>query len=181
VARAAREATPYPWLTSAGEAEVHHALAREEAGWPHRWDRSVDHWHASRAFAGVAGAIARYGEPYDVEVVQPLLDPAVMAALKRLGGAAGWAGRSSVMDRLFGHLLPPAVVTRGTKAAFSGALLGPRTRAFAEAWDGSGVDRARVDAEALREVWRTERADFRHLMLLHQAWLAAQPPTTASS
>jgi asparagine synthase (glutamine-hydrolysing) len=171
--------TPYSWLTPRGEAAVNEVLARDDASWPPRWDRALDHWHRSRAFAAVAGAIALYAEPYDVAVVQPLLDPSVLAALRRAGGAAGWASRADAMRRLFGHLLPPELITRETKAAFSAALFGPATRAFAEDWDGTGVDPERVDVGALREVWRTERDDFRSVLLLQHAWLAAQPSASS--
>jgi hypothetical protein len=172
----------YAWLTDAGQELVDHALARDEVSWPHRWDRALDHWYASRAFGALAGGIALYATPFGAEVVNPLLDAGVLAELRRAGGATGFPNRTVAMRRLFGALLPDAVLARATKAAFTRSLFGPVVRAFARDWDGSGVDPRWVDAGVLRAAWLTEgEPDFRSTLLLHDAWLRAQPGSAASS
>jgi asparagine synthase (glutamine-hydrolysing) len=168
----ARSAPDYPWLTAAGRDAVTTALAEEEMSWPGRWDSSVRHWHRSRAFAAVDGAIRLIGRSWDVEVSNPFLAPAVLAALARAGGAAGFASRTAAMEELFGDLLPPAVLARETKAAFGGAMWGPAVRDFVAGWEGGGVDPAMVDVELLRREWQTPEPDFRTILLLHAVWMA---------
>ncbi len=173
------------WLTPAGNALVRQALAREEIGWPNRWNASIGHWRRSRAFAAVDRGIALVAEGADVHVVNPLIDPAVLAALARAGGPTGFRGRGSAMRCLVGDLLPDALLDRPTKAIFSSPFWGPGARAFGAAWDGRGVDRRHVDVEALRREWAAPHPDFRTGMLLHAAWVASRNPaedqTRASS
>ncbi len=173
-------AIDYPWLTPAGQAEVHQAHARDDVSWPHRWDRALRHWHGSRAFAAVNGMLGLYAEAFDVEVVNPLLDARVLAALARLGGATGFATRTEGMRRLFGDLLPEPILGRSGKAAFTRSIFGPAMSAFAAEWDGTGVDTHRVDVAALRTAWVSEEPDFRSVNLLHKAWLATQASAASS-
>jgi hypothetical protein len=170
----------FPWLTPEGEHTVHLALAREETAWPHRWDRSLTHWHRSRAFSAVSGLIGLYAERFDVQVTNPLLDPAVLAELRRIGGATGFGSRTAAMKRLFGGLLPAQVLARETKAGFNRAVFGPAVRAFAREWDGIGVDERWVDVEALRDAWLSPTPDFRSIILLHQAWSSTQASASST-
>jgi hypothetical protein len=48
------------------------------------------------------------------------------------------------------------------------------TRSFAREWDGSGVDTALVDPEALRENWLSKVPHLPTMNLLQQAWLHTQ-------
>jgi asparagine synthase len=169
-----RSAPPHPWLTPRGAALVTRALAREEVSWPHRWDRSVGHWHRSRAYAAVNGALAAMTEAREVSVVNPFLDPAVLAELAAAGGATGFPSRTDAMRTLFGDLLPPQLMARPTKAAFPGALWGPAVRAFAAGWAGEGVDPRHVDVEALKREWLAQEPNFRTILLLHSAWASVQ-------
>jgi asparagine synthase (glutamine-hydrolysing) len=175
-----RNAPGFPWLTPVGEERVQRVLARDETGWPHRWDRTIRHWHASRAFAAVAGMIGLYAQPYGVTVSSPLLASEVLAELMREAGPTGYPGRTAAMRRLVGDLLPERLVTRETKAGFNRAVFGPGVRAFAREWDGSGLDPALVDAEALRRTWLSDTPDFRSVILLHEAWLGAQASPASS-
>jgi asparagine synthase (glutamine-hydrolysing) len=50
---------------------------------------------------------------------------------------------------------------------------GPHSRAFAEAWEGSGLDTELVDPDALRRAWPQAERDGRLLTVLQAAWLAA--------
>jgi asparagine synthase (glutamine-hydrolysing) len=177
----ARKSQFHPWWTPAGAKLVNRALAREEVAWPHRWDRSVAHWHRGRAYAGLDDAVKSLGRERDVLVVQPLMEAATLAEVAHVGGAAGFDSRDEAMRETFGHLLPEAVVTRGTKAGFGGPFWGPATRAFAAEWDGAGVDERHVDVAALRSEWLSDRPDFRTSLLLHAAWLHADGAAQGSA
>lgn len=175
-----RSAPPHPWLTAAGAERVTRALAREEMSWPHRWDRSVEHWRRSRAYAALDRALPTLSAEHDVEVVNPFLDPRVLSELATMAGATGFESRTAAMRELFGDLLPAELLARPTKAAFPGPLWGPAMRAFAADWGGEGVDSRNVDVEALRRQWLAEEPDFRTILLLHAAWLHAAPRADAS-
>lgn len=185
LARRARTAPPTPWLTDAGATDLNRALARDDVAWPHRWDRSVAHWYRSRAFAALDGAFATMAQERDVTVVNPFLNPPVLAALAAAGGPSGFASRGDAMTQLFGGLLPEKVLTRETKAAFTRAFWGPETKAFAAAWSGAGVDEGRVDVAALRREWLSEQPHFQTILLLHNGWLhqgvGGDQPSASSS
>jgi asparagine synthase (glutamine-hydrolysing) len=106
-----------------------------------------------------------------VDYVAPFAHPEFVAALAAEAGFWGWSGRTQAMRRLFGDVLPDAVLARTSKAYFNGAVFTERTRAFAAQWDGSGVDTDLVDPESLREIWLSELPDGRTMALLQQAWL----------
>lgn len=166
-----RNAPPQAWLTPSGAARTGRALAREEVSWPHRWDRSVAHWHRSRAYVALDRALATMAPPRDVVVVNPFLAPAVLAELAAAGGATGFRNRTEAMRVLFGDVLPEKLISRPNKAAFAGAVWGPAVREFAEAWGGEGLDERYVDVAALRREWLSEQPDFGTALLLHAAWL----------
>lgn len=169
-----RNAPALPWLTPLGVTRASRALAREEVSWPQRWDRSVAHWYRSRAYVALDGALATMAPPRDVLVVNPFLDPRVIAELAAAGGATGFARRTDAMRTLFGDLLPERLVARPNKAAFNSPVWGPAVREFAAAWDGRGVDDRYVDAAELRRGWLSEQPDFGTALLLHSAWLATR-------
>jgi asparagine synthetase B (glutamine-hydrolysing) len=172
-----RNAPPQPGLTRRGAARASRALAREEVSWPHRWDRSVAHWYRSRAYAALDHALAPMAAPRDVLVVNPFLDPGVLAELRAAGGATGFPGRTGAMRALFGDLLPEELIARRGKAAFNDAVWGPAVRDFASGWGGEGVDERDVDVAELRRHWLSARPDFGTALLLHAAWLASRAPT----
>lgn len=163
----------YPWLSAAGQTRVDRALAGEEVSTPYRWDEAIRHWRASRAFAAMDGAIALIAAPYDVQVVNPLLDLHVMAELAATGGRRGLPSRTEAMRLLCGELLPEELLNRPTKAAFGGALWGPAVREFLSGWDGAGVDERYVDAGRLKAELAASDPDTRGTLLLHQAWLSS--------
>ena len=169
----ARAVPPFPWLTPARFDVLSRELAREEVLWPHRWDRSLAFWHGSRAFAAVNSAIPAFALAHDVKAMNPFVEPRVLAEVMRAGGATGFSSRTAAMHELFGGLLPDALLSRETKAAFSAPVWGPRARAFASDWSGEGVDEREVDVEATRRVWLSEKPDARSILVLHTAWLAS--------
>ena len=174
-------APPYPWLQPRADAEVRLALARDEASWPYPWDEAVHHWYRSRAFAALDGVLRLLAHDAGANVVNPLLAPAVLAALAVTGGRSGFRTRAQGMHRLVGDLLPVELLQRETKAIMGGALWGPRMRGFVAAWDGTGVDPERVDVAALRATLSRPDPDFRTILLLQQAWLAQADVNPATS
>ena len=74
------------------------------------------------------------------------------------------------MRALFADVLPARVVDRSTKAIFTHALWGERSRAFAKTWTGAGVDTELVDIATLRATWASPTPDFRSACLLQRAW-----------
>ncbi|WP_156252159.1 asparagine synthase-related protein [Pseudactinotalea terrae] len=118
---------------------------------------------------------------YDVRAINPLIHPDFLAALARAGGFWGYNGRTSVMKALFADVLPPSVLTRGSKGAFNRAYSGRYTQAFAREWDGTGVDTSLVDVVALRSQWLSDTPTMSAAMLLHSAWLGTQNNAEASS
>jgi asparagine synthase (glutamine-hydrolysing) len=169
-----RNPPPYPWLTPRGVAIVHRALAADDVAWPARWDGSLRHWYGSRAFAALDGVLDLVADGQDVRVLNPLLEPTVLAELAVAGGPEGFASRDAAMRELFGTLLPEPILTRPTKAAFTVPLWGPAVREFATRWRGEGVDERTVDVEALRAQWLAPEPNFRTVLLLHAAWAAAR-------
>jgi asparagine synthase (glutamine-hydrolysing) len=116
-------------------------------------------------------SLHRLAQVEGVEASVPLLEPAVLSAIRTARGGRGWVSRSEAMMDIAQNRLPHEVLTRRSKAEFAEAFWGPRTRAFVEEWTGTGVDRSLVDIEALRTEWRAERPDFHSMLLLQEAWL----------
>ena len=71
-------------------------------------------------------------------------------------------------------LLPDDVLTRPTKATFNGAFWSVHARAFAERWNGDGVDTGLVDPEQVRRAWVAEQPPPNAFALVQQAWLATE-------
>jgi asparagine synthase (glutamine-hydrolysing) len=77
------------------------------------------------------------------------------------------------MRVVFAGVLPEAVLSRRTKATWSGAYWRRHTREFAQRWDSAGVDDF-VDPAALRSAWLGPEHDARAAMALQAAWLREQ-------
>jgi asparagine synthase (glutamine-hydrolysing) len=170
-----------PWLRPAAARRVATALAEEEARWPSRWDRSLDHWLTTRAFASASRALPALGEAWRVEVTNPFLEAGVLAALRAAGGPPGFDSRTAAMATLFGDLLPRELVARPAKAVFSAPLWGPGARAFAKAWSGQGLDPDDVDVDVLRANWSSPAPTFTTILLLHRAWMHDQEASSVAS
>jgi hypothetical protein len=82
------------------------------------------------------------------------------------------AGRTQLMQAVFGRLLPAETIARRSKSHFDEAFWNEPSRAFATGWSGAGIDRELVDVDVLRAEWASGRPDPRTYSLLQAAWLA---------
>ena len=109
-----------------------------------------------------------------VELVEPFLDSRFFRAIVSDTPVEGVPNRNAGLARFFGDLLPAGLLERTSKARFTESFWGPDARAFAREWDGSGLDPALVDREAVRRMWLRERPDLRSASAIQAAWLHAQ-------
>ena len=170
------EFTP-PWLSPPAAVEYRRQAVAMSAD-PLRWDvatRSLLRTRPMSVFiANVEAAITEFGS----RPLTPFTDPLFVEALANEAGPFGWGSRTAIFRRLFHDVLPDRVLRRTSKASFNSTRWGPEERAFAAAWDGTGLDPDWIDAEELREAWLADdphpAADF----LLHVAWAHAQGVAT---
>ena len=108
------------------------------------------------------------------------MHPDVVHALAAQGGFFGVGSRTATLRALVSDLLPDDVLTRPTKATFNGAFWSVHARAFAERWNGDGVDTSLVDADEVRRAWVAEQPPPNAFALVQQAWLATEGPPPAS-
>ncbi len=106
------------------------------------------------------------------ELHEPFLEPRFFQAVIRSAPAEGFTSRNHALAAMFEDLLPPETVKRDTKAVFTEVFSSRETLAFAEAWDGTGLDRSLIHPEVLRNEWLKPKSDLRSLTPLQAAWLA---------
>ncbi len=170
-----------PWLRPEAERQFIAIMAAEAASEPIRWDRRVA-WLARRREPAVTRrTLDRLASAHDTLACDPLLDRRFLATLAAEGGRGGYGDRSSAMRALFGDLLPERVLTRSSKADFTTVVWGPRTRSFAAAWNGTGIDHELVDSDALRAEWSRESPRFGATAQLLEAWLFAHRAAGSST
>ncbi len=168
----ARVIRAVPWLRDGARAELEGLVRADAAREPRRWDARIA-WYERRRYVRLGiRSLQLLGAARDVVVEQPFLDAAVLRALARAGGAAGYGDRDRALRTLFGDLLPAELIARSGKALFGGALWREPSRTFAAAWTGSGLDAGRVDAGRLVAQWALPRPLFGAGTLLQIAWLA---------
>jgi len=181
-ARAAFARTPYglrrralsrrrpcelPWLTAAGVRAATAAAAAQRAGEPLAPRARLEWARAQRYLAVGTESLDRLAAAEGAAIAHPLLDAGVWSALP----AHGYASRGEGMRRLFGDLLPPAVLARPDKACFDEIFCGPHARAAAAEYDGAGAPPDLVDAAALRRHWAAGSPRPQSLLLLQAASL----------
>lgn len=167
-----------PWLRPRWQEELRRAAAWILAD-PPRWETRVRGLAAARfvelqdgtwrALAGDAGCV----------MTHPLIDARFLVALGRAGGTTGFGDRTAVLRALFSDVLPPAVISRPTKADFGQVYWGEESRRFAREWDGQGLDPDLVDPEALRWTWLHPTPPDECSVPLQAAWLAANGSSVA--
>lgn len=179
-AHAYRHSVRLPWLTPAAQHEMSELLADDFATEPFSYADRLRWYQRSRYVGAIQWTTQLFAADTGTAVVRPLLDPTFLTALAQMLGAFGFKGRADMMRRLFGDLLPPAVVSRTTKASF-GHYWGDGSRTLAAEWQGDGVDTDYVDPQALRQTWAAERIDHRSALLIQQIWLGKVTDQSAST
>jgi asparagine synthase (glutamine-hydrolysing) len=160
------------WLTPRALESLRPWLVAERDH-PTSWPAFL-HWVAGRRASNEAvTTVALLANDSGAQAYAPLLDPGFLAALARAGGRLGFSSRTAAMAAIASDRLPADVIGRPTKALFHDVFFGPRARAFAQAWDGGGVEPTLVDADALRREWLSPVPDFRSMLLLHHLWFEA--------
>lgn len=162
-----------PWLETATARELQRTFAASSVRLERSWPEELEEYLESRYLEVGSGFTGAMAHDAGVDLVEPFFDPRYVRSVYRDAPAEGYGSRTAAMARLFGDLLPARLPSRSTKAVFTEAFAGPRTRRFAEAWTGAGVDPALVDAAALRSVWLSPLVDIRSLVPLQAAWLAS--------
>lgn len=165
--------TDLPWLRASAKREVerrYRAMLRRRRG---SWAEAVRRVPDSRNFELTQSIFAAMARDADVSLVQPFFDSRFIRAIGESAPRQGFPSRATAMQLHFSDVLHPRVVERTSKAVFDELHGGSESRAFAEAWDGSGVDTAWVDPEALRREWLSPRPEYRSLTALNAAWLAS--------
>lgn len=161
-----------PWLRPEVEAELSRRDADDLAAFALHAGHNT--WQfATRRCARLGYETVRVlGAEMDVTYVQAFAEPTLVASVAAAGGFLGWTGRTATMRALYGDLLPREVLERRTKALFANAVFTHHTRDFARHWNGTGVDTALVNPEALRDTWLSPDPHAPSMTLLQQAWLA---------
>lgn len=161
-----------PWLRAEAREEYQRQLAEEVAAEPLVWAQSL-WWHLSWRSVQVASAnLGLLAREQGTELYQPLLDPGFVASFGHTAGPLGHRGRTNAMRSVFAGLVPDEVLARTTKPDFTSAVFGDWTKDFVTHWDGSGVDTAVVDPEALGRAWQTASPPAGTSLLVQQAWLS---------
>jgi asparagine synthase (glutamine-hydrolysing) len=163
---------PLSWLRPAALDPLIEALVAAERAQPLSFAASVSTMPMRRT--QVLGARTRdaLAHARDVAFTSPLLDHEFVHAVSRDGRFLGRGDRTTVLRFMAADLLPDSVLSRTTKATFTHAYMGAHTRAFAEQWDGAGLDPMLVDSERLRGMWLSESPAALTSALIQAAWLA---------
>lgn len=174
--RSAHSAPRPPWMRPAAFSAIAAEGDRVADAESLSFSRSVRRalWRTRSRLVGTASMQALATER-GVAYNAPFFDARFLSALVRERGWRVFDSRTAAMDHLFGDLLPTETRARSGKAWFDTAFFNRHARAFVAKWDGSGVDAAYVDPNALRVAWLTEdEPDARTYALLQAAWLAGQ-------
>lgn len=154
--------------------DAHRAYAEfRAASWatePWRWDDRMRWYWRRRYVWGLQRSMALLAAEVDAEVIHPLLDGDFIAALGFTGGRDGLGDRTAIMRRVFGDLVPDALLTRDTKAFFDDVFWTPETRGFA-ARVGDVAYPDLVDLDRAKAEWQRQVPNFGSALLLQATWL----------
>jgi hypothetical protein len=168
----------YNWILPSRRRRLAHAYASWESQEPLRHDRSLrEWWWPSRLVQCGLASMSLLAGDFDVQMRSPFVDPDFLAACAYAGGGIGLGAgsRARGFRSIVGDLLSSEILTRRSKATFAGAFWTGRARAFAECWDGCGVNHDSVDVDLLRAQWLLPEPNAHSFQQLHRAWLASQP------
>jgi asparagine synthase (glutamine-hydrolysing) len=163
-----------PWLRPAVRDELLDAVTLTDRNEPLSFAASVRKVPTRRTQTLTARNRGIMARRHGAEFTSPLLDPDFVHALARDGGLLGRGDRTAVLRRLVPDLLPDAVLARTSKVMFGTAYMGRPSLAFAERWNGEGLDPELVDPERLRASWLGEERNALTSALLQAAWLATE-------
>lgn len=170
---AVRELDELPWLRPAAVAARRRQVAAAPLP-PLRWDRDLLTLERQRFYVLGRRSLHAVAAAFGAARLDPFAEPEFLRALAAWGGARGITGRNPAMRALFADVLPAPLLARTTKASFNGSRFSRWSRAFAETWDGRGVDPELVDVAALRAAWSAPSPHAGSFSLLQQAWLASR-------
>jgi hypothetical protein len=162
----------YPWLRPAARHAFGEAWSGQSASEPFGWATHVRWVRRLRYLRIGTASLDALSADHDAQVVNPLLDPGLARALAGLPRRERFYERASGMRLVFGDVISADILARPSKASFDAAFWNAHSRAFAAGWDGEGVDHELVDADALKDEWRSEAPDPRSFTLAQAAWLA---------
>lgn len=160
------------WLSTEGLQHLQHQHLAEQAHEPVRWRKRLE-WFAQRRYLGLAcETLALFAADAAADIFHPLLNARFLSSLGALGPWRGGGGRTDLMHRVFGDVLPRAVIERRDKATFNTAY-----------WTSATVNHVRllaeepprydfVDTAALQKLWKTGAPAFGTALLLQQARLS---------
>ena len=170
---ARRSPAVLPWLTPAGARAATAAAAEHDAAEPRSARRTLAWARGMRALEVGPAALATVASGTGAQVLNPLLDRALWAAVAHAAGPRGFDGRRHGLHALAGTLLPVELIARPDKACFDEAFFTATARAEAAAWTGGGVPEALVDEAALAAEWASPAPPAQSFTLLQSAWLAS--------
>lgn len=168
----ARTPVELPWLRPAARLSLQRILTELAVSEPRRLGDRLAWWRGLRHLGEGKRALELAARDGDVRLIHPLLAEPVWAAVGAEARPRGFAGRADGMRRLFGDLLPAAVLVRASKAHFDEALWTDTAREFARGWDGRGIPLDCVNPDALRAHWRGPHPLAQSFTLAQAAWLA---------
>ncbi len=170
---------PLPWLTPDALEEVWQLLVSDEATEPVGWAAAL-RYRVSRRYLDVgAQHLTVIAHDSGVTVHHPMIDDGVVASISSLGRRERFRTRTEGMQLLAAGLLPPAVLSRSSKARFDGAFWHRHSRALVARWQGEGVDTDVVDLERLRAEWTSSDPNPRTFTLLQFVFLAVEAASAA--
>lgn len=161
-----------PWLTSPAMRCVIDLLAAEAAAEPRRLTDRLRWWQQLRYLEVGVAALRLLARDTQTLMVHPMLSPPFWDALAATCGPLGFSDRTEGVRRLFGDLLPRALVERRTKTLFDKVFWTERARSFARQWEGSGLPEEWVNPRELARHWSGSNPSVPSSTLLQAAWLA---------
>lgn len=162
------------WLTPTAVDQVLERLMADRKS--PRWDTGLRTWVTDRYYGGLMTALASLGAHTGSVVAAPILERRVLAAAASQQGAGGFESRTQAMEQTFGHVLPPEVSARQSKAVFDAVVRSDTTSAFAANWDGSGIATDVVDVDRLLRAVAEPPVPAGASLLLQQAAFGVDVP-----
>jgi Asparagine synthase len=170
---ARRAAVSLPWLRPDAQRRVTALLVAEAAAEPRRLGTRLAWWNKVRYLQTAVRSLSLIADDTETLMLHPLLAPQFWKAVRGAAAPVGFATRGEGVRRLFGDLLPEALIERSSKANFGQAFWTQRAREFARAWDGTGVPLEWVNTRELAREWASATPYLPASTLLQAAWLAS--------